>query len=247
MAKVLRTLWKHVARSARDLAPIILVIVFFQYFILQQPLDNALELVGGAILVLLGLTLFVYGLELALFPIGETLAYALARKGSVFWLLTFSFLLGFGTTVAEPALTAVANEAAKVAASAGAIADSDEARSRYVLGLRITVALSVGTALLIGVLRILLGWSLPLLIISGYVMVIAMTAVAPPEIVGIAYDSGGVTTSTVTVPLVAALGVGMASSLRDRNPMTDGFGLIAFASLTPMVFVMAYGSIVKWI
>jgi hypothetical protein len=247
MTKVLRTLWKHVARSARDLAPIILVIVFFQYFILQQPLDNALELVGGAILVLLGLTLFVYGLELALFPIGETLAYALARKGSVFWLLTFSFLLGFGTTVAEPALTAVANEAAKVAASAGAIADSDEARSRYVLGLRITVALSVGTALLIGVLRILLGWSLPLLIISGYVMVIAMTAVAPPEIVGIAYDSGGVTTSTVTVPLVAALGVGMASSLRDRNPMTDGFGLIAFASLTPMVFVMAYGSIVKWI
>jgi hypothetical protein len=247
MTKVLRTLWKHVARSARDLAPIILVIGFFQYVILQQPLDNALELVSGAILVLIGLTLFVYGLELALFPIGESLAYALARKGSVFWLLTFSFLLGFGTTVAEPALTAVANEAAQVAAAAGAIGDTDAARSRYVLGLRITVALSVGTALLIGVLRILLGWSLPLLIISGYVMVIAMTVVAPPEIVGIAYDSGGVTTSTVTVPLVAALGVGIASSLRDRNPMTDGFGLIAFASLTPMVFVMAYGSIVKWI
>jgi len=247
MTKVLRTLWKHVARSARDLAPIILVIGFFQYAILQQPLGNALELVSGAILVLIGLTLFVYGLELALFPIGESLAYALARKGSVFWLLTFSFLLGFGTTVAEPALTAVANEAAQVAAAAGAIGDTDEARSRYVLGLRITVALSVGTALLIGVLRILLGWSLPLLIISGYVMVIAMTAVAPPEIVGIAYDSGGVTTSTVTVPLVAALGVGIASSLRDRNPMTDGFGLIAFASLTPMVFVMAYGSIIKWI
>ncbi len=247
MTKVLRTLWKHVARSARDLAPIILVIGFFQYFILEQPLDNSLQIFSGAIMVLLGLTLFVYGLELALFPIGESLAYALARKGSVFWLLTFAFLLGFGTTVAEPALTAVANEAAQVAAAAGAIGDTDEARARYVLGLRITVALSVGTALLIGVLRILLGWSLPLLIISGYVMVIAMTAVAPPEIVGIAYDSGGVTTSTVTVPLVAALGVGMASSLRDRNPMTDGFGLIAFASLTPMVFVMAYGSIVKWI
>ena len=247
MTKILRTAWRHVVRSARDLTPIILVIAFFQYFILQQPLDNATELLSGAILVLIGLTLFVYGLELALFPIGESLAYALARKGSVFWLLTFSFLLGFGTTVAEPALTAVANEAAKVAAAAGAIADTDQARSRYVMGLRITVALSVGTALLIGVLRILLGWSLPLLIISGYVMVIAMTAVAPPEIVGIAYDSGGVTTSTVTVPLVAALGVGMASSLRDRNPMTDGFGLIAFASLTPMVFVMAYGSIVKWI
>ncbi len=247
MTKVLRTIWKHVAGSLRDLAPIIIVIGFFQYFILQQPLDNALGLVGGAILVLLGLTLFVYGLELALFPIGESLAYALARKGSVFWLLTFSFLLGFGTTVAEPALTAVAKEAAQVAAGGGAIADTEGARSRYVLGLRITVALSVGTALLVGVLRILLGWSLPLLIISGYVMVIAMTTVAPPEIVGIAYDSGGVTTSTVTVPLVAALGVGMASSLRDRNPMTDGFGLIAFASLTPMIFVMAYGSIIAWI
>jgi len=247
MTKFLRSIWKHVAGSARDLAPIVIVIGFFQYFILQQPLDNALALVGGAILVLLGLTMFVYGLELALFPIGESLAYALARKGSVFWLLTFSFLLGFGTTVAEPALTAVANEAAQVAAGAGAIGDTAADRSRYVLGLRITVALSVGTALLIGVLRILLGWSLPLLIISGYVMVIAMTTVAPPEIVGIAYDSGGVTTSTVTVPLVAALGVGMASSLRDRNPMTDGFGLIAFASLTPMIFVMAYGSIIAWI
>ena len=117
MTRILRSLWKHVIRSARDLTPIILVIGVFQYFILQQPLDNALELASGAILVLLGLTLFVYGLELALFPIGETLAYALARKGSVFWLLTFSFLLGFGTTVAEPALTAVANEAAKVAAA----------------------------------------------------------------------------------------------------------------------------------
>jgi hypothetical protein len=247
MRKFLRTLWKHIAGSVRDLAPIVIVIGFFQYFILQQPLDNALALVSGAILVLLGLTMFVYGLELALFPIGESLAYALARKGSVFWLLTFAFLLGFGTTVAEPALTAVANEAAQVAAGAGAIGDTDEAKSRYVLGLRITVALSVGTALLVGVLRILLGWSLPLLIISGYVMVIAMTAIAPPEIVGIAYDSGGVTTSTVTVPLVAALGVGMASSLRDRNPMTDGFGLIAFASLTPMIFVMGYGSIIAWI
>jgi hypothetical protein len=247
MTRILRTLWKHVAGSIRDLAPIIVVIGFFQYFILQQPLDNALGLAVGALLVLLGLTMFVYGLELALFPIGESLAHALARKGSVFWLLTFSFLLGFGTTVAEPALTAVAKEAAQVAAGAGAIVDSDQARSRYVLGLRITVALSVGTALLIGALRILLGWSLPLLIISGYVTVIAMTLVAPPEIVGIAYDSGGVTTSTVTVPLVAALGVGMASSLRDRNPMTDGFGLIAFASLTPMIFVMAYGSIIAWI
>jgi hypothetical protein len=245
--KTLRALWKHVAGSIRDLAPIVLVIAFFQYFILKAPLDNAVDLIGGAVLVLAGLTMFVYGLELALFPIGESLAVDLARKGSLFWLLVFAFLLGFGTTVAEPALTAVAKEASRVAADAGAIDDTAAARARYVLGLRITVALSVGVALIIGVLRILLGWSLPLIIISGYVLVIAMTTVAPAEIVGIAYDSGGVTTSTVTVPLVAALGVGMASSLRDRNPMTDGFGLIAFASLTPMIFVMAYGSIIAWI
>jgi len=247
MTRILRTLWRHVAGSARDLAPIILVIAFFQSVVLREPMADAIGLAGGALLVLLGLTLFVYGLELALFPIGESLAVALARKGSVFWLLTFSFLLGFGTTVAEPALTAVAKEAAQVAANAGAIADTRAARENYVLGLRIVVALSVGTALVIGVLRIILGWSLPVLIISGYAMVIAMTVVAPAEIVGIAYDSGGVTTSTVTVPLVAALGVGMASALRDRNPMIDGFGLIAFASLTPMLFVMAYGGIIAWI
>ena len=247
MNKTLRALWKHVAGSIRDLAPIVLVIAFFQYFILKAPLDDAANLIGGAMLVLAGLTMFVYGLELALFPIGESLAFDLARKGSVFWLLTFAFLLGFGTTVAEPALTAVANEASRVAADAGAIDNTAQARARYVLGLRITVALSVSVALIVGVLRILLGWSLPVIIISGYVIVIAMTTIAPPEIVGIAYDSGGVTTSTVTVPLVAALGVGMASSLRDRNPMTDGFGLIAFASLTPMIFVMAYGSIIAWI
>ena len=107
--------------------------------------------------------------------------------------------------------------------------------------------MSVGSALVLGVLRIIFGWSLPVMIISGYALVVLMTAVAPPEIVGIAYDSGGVTTSTVTVPLVAALGVGLASSLRDRNPLTDGFGLIAFASLTPMIFVMAYGGIIRWI
>jgi hypothetical protein len=238
---------KQIFESLRDLAPIVLVIAFFQIFVLGQPIENAVGIVIGGVLVLLGLTLFVYGLELALFPIGESLAFDLARKGSVFWLLAFAFLLGFGTTVAEPALTAVAEEASEIAANAGVIDKTDEARGRYVLGLRITVALSVGVALVIGVLRILLGWSLPVVIIGGYIMVIGMTAVAPAEIVGIAYDSGGVTTSTVTVPLVTALGVGLATSLSNRNPMTDGFGLIAFASLTPMIFVMAYGSIIAWI
>ena len=247
MRPSLSVFWMHARGSIRDLSPIVLVIGLFQFLVFGQPSTSLVGLALGTVIVVLGLTFFVYGLELALFPIGESLALALAQKGSLLWLLVFAFLLGFGTTVAEPALTAVAREASLVAATAGVIADTLEARSSYVWGLRLTVATSVGVALVIGVLRIVFGWSLPLMIISGYVLVILMTAFAPAEIVGIAYDSGGVTTSTVTVPLVAALGVGLASSLRDRNPMTDGFGLIALASLTPIVFVMAYGGIVRWI
>lgn len=237
----------HAKGSLRDLAPIMIVILFFELVVLQTVPDGLFGIAVGVVLVITGLTFFIYGLELALFPIGDALAVALARKGSVFWLLTFSFLLGFGTTIAEPSLTAIAREASKIAAGDGAIPQTDAAMSNYVLGLRITVALSVGTALVLGVLRIILGWSLPLMIITGYILVVGMTAIAPTDIVGVAYDSGGVTTSTVTVPLVTALGVGLASSLRDRNPMTDGFGLIAFASLTPMIFVMAYGGIIQWL
>jgi hypothetical protein len=201
---------------------------------------------SGALLVVLGLTFFIFGLRLALFPVGESLANALAQKGSVFWLIMFAFVLGFGTTIAEPALIAIADEAAEVAAAEDAIAASKEARESYALGLRLTVALAVGVALIIGVMRILANWSLPLLIISGYCLVVLLTTIAPEEIVGVAYDSGGVTTSTVTVPLVAALGVGLAGSLKGRNSMTDGFGLIAFASLMPILFVLSYGIIMQW-
>ena len=193
-----------------------------------------------------GLAFFLFGLRLALFPIGEGLAHALARKGSVAWLVVFAFVLGFGTTIAEPALMAIATEAAEVAAGANAIEASENAKLDYALELRLTVAFAVGVALVIGVLRILANWSLPLIIIFGYCIILVLTAIAPVEIVGIAYDSGGVTTSTVTVPLVTALGIGLASSLRDRNPMTDGFGLIALASLTPILFVLSFGIIVQW-
>ena len=143
--------------------------------------------------------------------------------------------------MAEPALIAVAAEAAEAAAEGGFVAANETAKSDYAFGLRMTVAFSVGIAILIGVFRILKGWPIHYLIIGGYVAVILLTFVAPPEIVGVAYDSGGVTTSTVTVPLVTALGVGLASTIRGRNPLTDGFGLIAFASLTPMIFVLIYG------
>jgi len=230
--------------SLRDLLPIVIVISVFQIFVIQQPAADLLPLAYGALLVVAGLTLFIYGLRMALYPVGETLAYSLAKKGSVFWLMIFAFLLGFGTTIMEPALIAVAAEAADVAALEGVIEQSENAKWRYALGLRLTVGVAVGVALVLGVTRILLNWSLPGMIIGGYIVVVLITTVAPREIIGIAYDSGGVTTSTVTVPLVTALGVGLASSIRDRNPMLDGFGLIAFASLLPILFVLVFGMLV---
>ncbi|MDH5632050.1 MAG: DUF1538 domain-containing protein [Gammaproteobacteria bacterium] len=240
----MHSLFRSIRDSFRDLLPIILVILFFQLVVLGKPLPNWEKLLVGTMLVVLGLTFFIRGLEMGLFPIGETMAYGFARKGSLAWLLVFAFCLGFGTTVAEPALIAVAAEAANVAAQAGAITDSDTARSSYAMGLRLTVALSVGVAIVIGVFRILKGWPIHYLIVGGYIVIVILTAFAPKEIIGIAYDSGGVTTSTVTVPLVTALGVGLASVIKGRNPMIDGFGLIAFASLTPMMFVMVYGMVI---
>ncbi|WP_028471447.1 DUF1538 domain-containing protein [Neptunomonas japonica] len=237
-------LFRSMLGSLRDLLPIILVIAFFQLFVLQQPIPDFLGLVIGLLCVVLGLTFFIFGLEMGLFPIGETMAHAFARKGSVFWLLAFAFALGFGTTIAEPALIAVAAEAATVAANGGMIATDDASQESYASGLRLTVAFSVGLAIVLGVLRILKGWSIQWMIIGGYLLVVIMTGLAPKEIIGIAYDSGGVTTSTITVPLVTALGVGLASAIEGRNPMIDGFGLIAFASLTPMIFVMAYGMVI---
>lgn len=237
LLKSLRPLFE----AARDLTPIVLVILFFQEFVLKQPIPNVEEILFGMLLVLLGLALFVRGLEIGLFPLGESMAHAFAKKGNVVWLLLFAFLLGFGTTVAEPALIAVAGKAAEIAAQGGVIDSSEAAMDSYANGLRMTVALSVGVAIVLGVLRILKGWPLHFCIIGGYFIVVIMTYFAPAEIIGIAYDSGGVTTSTITVPLVTALGVGLASSIRGRNPMLDGFGLIAFASLLPMIFVMVYG------
>ncbi len=226
-----------------DVVPIVLVVGFFQAVVLQQPLPDVWGVIVGGLLVVFGLMFFVEGLEMGLFPIGEAMAEALTRKGSLTWLLLFSFFLGFSTTVAEPALIAVADEAARVAAEGGLIAQTGKATKDYAVGLRLVVALAVGCAILLGVMRILKGWPLYYLIIGGYVLVMLMTIIAPEEIIGIAYDTGAVTTSTITVPLVTALGVGLASSIRGRNPLVDGFGLIAFASLMPMIFVMVYGMI----
>jgi len=244
----LQALWANVRKASKPLIdsglallPIILVIGFFQVFVLRQPIPNLGQMLWGTVLVLLGLALFVRGLEMALFPIGEEMAHDFVRKGNLWWLLLFAFTLGFGTTVAEPALIAISQEAARVAATGQVIEDSVAARSAYATGLRLTVALAVGIALVVGVFRILKGWPVQYLVIGGYLGVVVMTIFAPPEIIGIAYDSGGVTTSTVTVPLVAALGIGLANSIRGRDSLIDGFGVIAFAALTPIIFVMAYG------
>lgn len=241
MSSLIIQFFRSLGHSFKDLLPIILVIGFFQLVVLKQGVPQFGQILVGGFMVLAGLSLFVNGLQMALFPLGEEMAYSFVKKGNLWLLLLFAFLLGFGTTVAEPALIAIADESASIAAAGGMIADADKARSGYATGLRLVVALAVGCSLVIGVIRILKGWPVQYLIIAGYSGVVLMTFFAPKEIIGVAYDSGGVTTSTVTVPLVAALGIGLAKSIRGRDPMIDGFGLIAFASLLPMIFVMAYG------
>jgi uncharacterized membrane protein (DUF2068 family) len=230
--------------SAMALMPIVVVISFFQFVVLRQPIPNLGSIIAGTIMVVVGLTLFVRGLQMALFPIGEEMAYNFVRRGSLWWLLVFAFTLGFGTAVAEPALIAVAEKAAGIAASSQVIEATAEAEKAYAVGLRLTVALGVGVALVIGVFRILKGWPVQYLVIGGYFCVVIMTAFAPREIIGIAYDLGGVTTSTVTVPLVAALGIGLASTIKGRDPLIDGFGIIALAALAPLIFVMAFGMLI---
>ena len=231
-------------RAVLDLLPIILVIAFFQLIVLRQPFPDLGKVLVGSLFVIVGLMLFIEGLDMGLFPIGDALATSLARRGSVPWLLVFGFGLGFTTTVAEPTLIAICQKAAEVAAEAQLIPAGSTVADRYALHLRLTVAVSVGAAVVVGIFRILRGWPIQWLVIGGYLGVTTMTLFAPDTIVGIAFDSGGVTTSTVTVPLATALGVGLASSIKGRNPLVDGFGLIALASLFPMIFVMGYGILI---
>jgi len=233
MKNSLKVFYQDLKGSFRDLLPIVLVVAFFQIFIIKAIPDGLVSIITGLFIVAVGLALFIRGLELGIFPIGENLATDFAKKGSLFWLLIFAFTIGFATTIAEPALIAIANKASMI---------SDGKIDAFFL--RITVAFSVGFAISLGVFRILLGHPIHYYIITGYIIVVLMTFFSPVEIIGLAYDSGGVTTSTVTVPLVAALGIGLASSIKGRNPAIDGFGLIAFASLMPMIFVQAYGILV---
>ena len=232
---------KQTVGALRDLAPIFAVIIFFQIVVLRKPFPIR-KVVVGLVCVVRGWRCRSGAGERAV-PAGRGARQGMARKGSTTALLAMAFCLGFGTTVAEPALIAVAAEAAAVAADADFIGGSQAAQNQYALEVRVVVAVAVGLAIVLGVLRILKGWPIHRFIISGYVLVMVMTLFAPEEIVGVAYDSGGVTTSTITVPLITALGVGLASTIRGRSPMLDGFGLIAFASLTPMICVLGYGMV----
>ena len=216
--------------SLMDLSVIVGIIAFYQFAILQTVPDDLPDMFIGLVLVAIGLAFFLRGLELGIFPLGEDLSQRLAKLGTRTWIIVFAFVIGFATTVAEPALIAIANKAAVISNG-----DIDS------FTLRLVVAFSVGSAIVLGVMRIILDHPIHWYIITGYLLVLLSTLFSPVEIVGLAYDSGGITTSTVTVPLIAALGIGLSSSLKARNPLIDGFGLIAFASIMPMIFVQGYG------
>lgn len=233
----------------RDVVPIVLIILFFQVVVLRRRIPNLARVIWGFVLVFFGLALFLLGLQLALFPLGESMASQLTENigdqtagksertpwYGYYWTYLFALAIGISTTIAEPALIAVALKAEEV--SGGTI------RS---WGLRLAVALGVGVGVALGTYRIVTGWPLPYFIVAGYIVVILQTAFAPKEIVPLAYDSGGVTTSTVTVPLVAALGLGLASRVPGANPLIDGFGLIAFASLFPIMSVLGYAQLAAY-
>lgn len=240
------------ASTVRDVVPIIVVVAFFQLVILRRSFSDPRRLLGGFMLVVIGLAIFLIGLEMALFPLGTAMATQLASPEFVagidlaaadvpqespawyryYWVYLFAFAIGVSTTIAEPALIAVASKASEV--SGGAIRDRQ---------LRYVVALGVGIGVALGTLRIVLGHPLPYYILPGYLFVVVQTCFAPKSIVPIAYDSGGVTTSTVTVPIVTALGLGLATQIEGASPLIDGFGLIAFASVFPIISVLGYGQV----
>ncbi|SMN10845.1 FIG01199972: hypothetical protein [uncultured Candidatus Thioglobus sp.] len=229
-----------------DVMPIVLVLFGFQVVILKQKIPNLKHIILGFVLVWIGLTLFIIGLEKALFPLGKLMAEQLTHSSFIgngdlswqdyYWVYIFAASIGFATTIAEPSLLAVAIKANQV--SGGFI---------RIWPLRIVVAVGVAIGISLGSFRIVVGLPIHYFIITGYIIVLIQTYFAPKNIIALAYDSGGVTTSTVTVPLIAALGLGLASTIEGRNPLIDGFGLIAFASLFPIMSVLAYIQIMDFL
>ncbi len=246
----LSSLWPTMLSTIVDVAPIVGVLVLFQVAVLRRKLPNPGRMIAGFVFVLLGLAFFLVGLEQALFPIGETMARQLTGPETVglqsaadgvdwrdYWLVyAFAAAIGFATTIAEPSLIAVAIKAEDV--SGGTV---------RAWGLRLAVAVGVALGVALGCFRIVTGTPLPWYIMAAYVIVIVQTFRSSKTIVPLAYDSGGVTTSTVTVPVVAALGLGLAASIPGRSPLIDGFGLIAFASVFPIMTVLGYAIIASWL
>lgn len=231
-------LLKEMARNLRDFVPILAVVVAFQWGVIGEPMPDLGLRIGGILLTLLGLTFFVRGLEMSLFPLGESLARGLAARGSVGVLLGFAFALGFGSTVAEPALASVADQAAAAAATAGSLSPEPHAVSRFSTLLRYVASASVGVALAIGVLRIVKGWPITWLVLPGYGIAAAITLIGESSLSVIAFDAGAASTSAINIPLIMVLGTGLATLIRGRSPLTDGFGLVAMASLMPMLIIL---------
>ncbi len=235
MNEVIDQVIRGVINTTTDVLPVVLVIGLFQLVYFRRPIENPQRVIPGLFFVVIGLYLFVEGLTIGLFPLGETMAKQFSTPEHVNWVYAFAFMLGYATTMAEPALIAVAMKAEEI--TSGGIKERP---------LRAAVALGVALGLAVGVHRIIQGDALQWYIIIGYLVVIVQTRFAPKEIIALAYDSGGVTTSTVTVPLVAALGIGLATNIPGRDPIIDGFGLIAFASLFPMITVMGYATLAQY-
>jgi hypothetical protein len=234
MLSALQKIAQSLLQSARDLAPVLLVVIFFQLFVIREPLPGMEQKIFGFVSVLIGLTLFVRGLDMSIFPLGESLADSLARSGSLLLLISFAFLLGFGSTFAEPALNAVIATASEVAA-----ADGGPDRSRkFATALRYGISASVGLGVAIGAVRIVLGWPAAPPVLIGYCLALLLAIGAPAGLGGVAFDAGAAATSAINIPLIAALGIGIATVIRNRNPMMDGFGLVAFASVMPTIAIL---------
>ncbi|MBW7836925.1 MAG: DUF1538 domain-containing protein [Sphingomonadales bacterium] len=237
-------LLREMGRNLRDLLPILFVIALFQLLVIREPMQELEHRVLGAIFSLVGLTLFVRGLGMSIFPLGEGMADWLARRGSLLLLLGFGFALGFGSTIAEPALSAIADQAAHALTSAEDTAVAYGKEARFSLTLRYTVAIAVGIAVAMGVLRVVKGWPITWFVVPGYLLAIMLALISQSAISAVAFDAGTAATSAINVPLMMALGVGLAAMIRGRNPLLDGFGVVALASLSPMIVVQLFSLII---
>lgn len=231
--------------NARDLLPIVVIVALFQGAVIRVPIPQLGEVLVGLGFVLVSLTLFVRGLAMSLFVLGEGLADAIARRGNLAMLLLFAFALGFGSTVAEPALFSVVEKATDAATTAGILAKDGGSAGQFALFLQYSTSAAVGCGLVIGCLRIIMGWPLIWLVLGGYGLAALIMLGGNSPLAGVALDAGAAATSAINIPLITALGVGLATVVRGRSPLTDGFGMVALASLMPVLLILFAGLILR--